>query len=800
MLQTIKNKQELSRNVLIGSVHSLLLLPILNLLMDINKVPGKWFLFSFFIITQFSALFFKRRWHYFLFQTIMISVFLYILFPPAADFLHFGKWLRATWSIGVTQWQDLLASRLTELPVLLTLSLLFLLITLLTFLLFQFQLALPSLFSGIIYLLTLHTFTSRSVLSYLIPLVGFGFVLIAFNQINTQSNWILFATSMFLTIPLTLFLILIAYLSLNYLRPSQEWVETKSNAYQKELDDKGLFDWVNDNAIGSGFSRTGMGTDDTDLGGRLHQDFSLVFKAYTTRPQYWKVLHRTEYTGSGWKSDYDDYFESVDSPYNTWIDDPTGGNQREELLESEGVSLARLEWSKDISYLAYPYGWFDIELAESDLDYSFSLNTLSGYFAIQSEPDALSRYTVAYDETFPDRFDEETLRIDDGWREETVNTYRDLTTDDSLSELDDEDLFYLLFEEELQLPSSLPERVSELAEEITQGLDTEYDMIRAIETYLKKDSGYRYSLLDVEQTPRNGDYVDHFLFESEVGYCDNFSSAMTVLLRAVGIPARWTKGFTPGSLVVNEQGEEYFLVDNSNAHSWPEVFFPSYGWIPFEPSPSFANPVTSTEPFTSIRGETYSFSNEDVIDIGEVNDFSSTTDEVPERDEAGDVSESAEEAIRVIDEEAAEEARQANRLRWRYTFYRFSLFILIFSSFIAIFRWHTVLWLFKLLIKNNSLSSRQAATLILKLYYLKQKPHPGQTIPMYFNNWKPYVSTHTETLDRFTELADAAYYKPIESTHQLTEKQRQVVLAMLDLYPILPRIEVKSSHTYYKPR
>ncbi|OJF90136.1 transglutaminase family protein [Alkalibacterium sp. 20] len=800
MLQTIKNKQALSRNLLLGSVHSFLLLPILNLLMDINKVPGKWFLFTFFIFTQFAALFFKKGWFYFFFQAIMITFFLYILFPPAADFLHFGKWLRETWSLGIAQWNDLLATRLTELPVLLTMSLLFLLITLLTFLLFHFQLALPSLFSGIVYLLTLHTFTSQSVLSYLIPLIGFGFLLIAFNQIDTQSNWILFTTTMFLTIPFTLLLILIAYFSLDYLRPTQEWVETKSNAYQKELDNKGLFDWVNDNAIGSGFRRTGMGTDDTDLGGRLHQDFSLVFKAYTTRPQYWKVLHRTEYTGSGWKSDYDDYFESVDSPYNIWIDGPAGPTQREELLESESVSLARLEWTKELSYLAYPYGWFDIELAESDADDSFSLNTLSGYFAIQPEPDALSYYTVAYDETFPDRFDEETLRVDDGWREETVNTYRDLTTDDTLSELDDEDLFYLLFEEELQLPSSLPERVIELAEEITQGLDTEYDMIRAIETYLKKDSGYRYSLLDVEQTPRNGDYVDHFLFESGVGYCDNFSSAMTVLLRAVGIPARWTKGFTPGSLLVNELEEDYFLVDNSNAHSWSEVFFPSYGWIPFEPSPSFANPVTSTEPVTSIRGQTYSFSNDDVIDIGDVNDAASTTDEISGENETGDVSNPAEEAIRVISEEAAEEARQANRLKWRNTFYRFSLFISIFAGFIAIFRWHTVLWLFKLLIRNNFLSSRQASTLILKLYYLKQKPAAGQTIPMYFNNWKPYVSDHTETLEHFTELADAAYYKPRGTAHQLTEKQRQVALAMLELYPILPRIEGKSSNTYYKTR
>ncbi|MFO8068892.1 MAG: transglutaminase domain-containing protein [Alkalibacterium sp.] len=797
---TIKNKQTLSRNVLIGTLHGFLLLPILNLLMDINQIPGKWHLFAFFIVTQLSAFIFKKGWLYFLFQTFLISFFLYILFPSAAGPLYFGKWLREIWSLGVTQWNDLLATRLTELPVLLTISTLFSLITILTFLLFHFQLALPSLFAGVVYLLTLHTFTSQGILTYLIPLIGSGFVLIAFNQINTQSNWLLFATSALLTIPFTLLLILLAYFSLNYLRPTQEWVETKSNAYQKNLDNNGLFDWINDNAIGAGFRRTGMGTDDTELGGRLHQDFSLVFRAYTARPQYWKVLHRTEYTGSGWKSDHDDYFESVDSPYNIRIDEPAASDQREELLESEGASLARLDWSKELTYLAYPYGWFDIELAESDADYSFRLNTLSGYFAIQSGSDALSHYTVAYDKGFPDRFDEETLRKDDGWRETIVERYRELNKDDSFSELDDDEFFNLLFKEELQLPSSLPERVIELAEDITQGLETEYDMVRAIETYLKADSGYRYSLLDVEQTPGNGDYVDHFLFESEVGYCDNFSTAMTVLLRAVGIPARWAKGFTPGSLMIDEQEEDYFLVDNSNAHSWPEVFFPSYGWIPFEPSPSFANPVTNPEPVTSIRGETYSFSGEDVIEIGEVNDADTPADEATREEDTEELSDSGEESMSATEEAAAEEVRQAKRLKWRDFSYRLGLSILITGSFIAVFRWHAILWLFKLLIRNTILSSRQASTLVLKLYYLKQKPTPGQTIPMYFNNWKPYVPNHTETLDRFTELADAAYYKPKETTHQLTEKQQQVLIAMLELYPDLPRIQGKSSRSYYKTR
>lgn len=88
--------------------------------------------------------------------------------------------------------------------------------------------------------------------------------------------------------------------------------------------------------------------------------------------------------------------------------------------------------------------------------------------------------------------------------------------------------------------------------------------------------------------------MDYFLFDSKVGYCDNFSTSMVVLLRTLGIPARWTKGFTNGLRTgTDNQGNEEYSILNSHAHSWPEVYFPGFGWLPFEPTPSFANPMGS---------------------------------------------------------------------------------------------------------------------------------------------------------------------------------------------------------------
>ena len=69
---------------------------------------------------------------------------------------------------------------------------------------------------------------------------------------------------------------------------------------------------------------------------------------------------------------------------------------------------------------------------------------------------------------------------------------------------------------------------------------------------------------------------------------------MVVLLRTLGIPARWTKGFTNGLRTgTDNQGNEEYSILNSHAHSWPEVYFPGFGWLPFEPTPSFANPMGS---------------------------------------------------------------------------------------------------------------------------------------------------------------------------------------------------------------
>ncbi|MDE3088402.1 MAG: transglutaminase domain-containing protein [Chloroflexota bacterium] len=128
----------------------------------------------------------------------------------------------------------------------------------------------------------------------------------------------------------------------------------------------------------------------------------------------------------------------------------------------------------------------------------------------------------------------------------------------------------------LQLPDNLPERVRNLAKQITEEYTNPYDKAAAIETYLRKKIKYNDN---VSAPPAGRDGVDYTLFDRPEGYCNYYASAMVVLARAVGIPARVASGYTLG-----EYADGAFHVIESNAHSWPEIFFPNYGWIEFEPT------------------------------------------------------------------------------------------------------------------------------------------------------------------------------------------------------------------------
>ena len=122
------------------------------------------------------------------------------------------------------------------------------------------------------------------------------------------------------------------------------------------------------------------------------------------------------------------------------------------------------------------------------------------------------------------------------------------------------------------------DRIGGLATQIVGTATTRYDQVVALQDYLRDPNLFTY---DVTVTPSDGDAVSTFL-DTRTGYCVQFATTMVVMARSLDIPARLAVGFLPGDRV----GDNSFTVTGSDAHAWPEVFFPGHGWVRFEPTPA----------------------------------------------------------------------------------------------------------------------------------------------------------------------------------------------------------------------
>jgi transglutaminase-like putative cysteine protease len=131
----------------------------------------------------------------------------------------------------------------------------------------------------------------------------------------------------------------------------------------------------------------------------------------------------------------------------------------------------------------------------------------------------------------------------------------------------------------LALPESVPERVMALARDLTASEPTPYDRALAIQNHLRE---FPYTL-DVPAPPRGRDVADYFLFDLQKGYCDYYATAMVILARAAGLPARLVVGYANGSYDVESA---QYIITEEYAHSWVEIYFANIGWVEFEPTAS----------------------------------------------------------------------------------------------------------------------------------------------------------------------------------------------------------------------
>ncbi|GEM_PF-3320243 len=131
-----------------------------------------------------------------------------------------------------------------------------------------------------------------------------------------------------------------------------------------------------------------------------------------------------------------------------------------------------------------------------------------------------------------------------------------------------------------QVPRTVPQRVRDLAAQVTAGASSDYERATRIQNYLRT---LPYDA-DIMAPPHGEDGVDYLLFEAGRGYCDYFASAMAVMLRSAGVPARVVVGY-----VMHERTTDgTFTVREHDAHAWTEVYFQGYGWQRFDATPGGA--------------------------------------------------------------------------------------------------------------------------------------------------------------------------------------------------------------------
>ena len=293
--------------------------------------------------------------------------------------------------------------------------------------------------------------------------------------------------------------------------------------------------------VAGGFSKSGM-----QVGGGRNQTELEVLRYQSTMPEYLRAMVFDRYTGQGWLLTNDRISESL--PMGTTIVNSNNARQvvnstitlsrdrSDDLLIALGDPIA---YNRDATVYALP----DLGIGSTGVLYLTSDIPLL----------ASSTYTQT---SYISRVYDSELRTA-GTAMASIRTYY------------------------TGLPETVPARVGEITRQIVaeSNATTDYDVAMAIQQYLRT---LRYD----EQRPRpptSGDWVDYFLFESKIGYCDDFATAMTVMLRTQGIPARYVQGYTGGD---RDPARGDYVVRESMAHSWVEVFFDGYGWQRFEPTPA----------------------------------------------------------------------------------------------------------------------------------------------------------------------------------------------------------------------
>jgi len=279
-------------------------------------------------------------------------------------------------------------------------------------------------------------------------------------------------------------------------------------------------------------SMSGYNNSDSILGGDIVMDEEEVFFAVGDGPIYLRGNVKTDYLGDRWSKEFQEY-EQVDSISDEKIRYYEGiaGGEALNVLEIRPIremtsNLFNSIYTRDMA--------FSNNLALLYYDEEFDLFT--------SNKTVNNTYFITY-------FDEEIIS-------ENLSAYVSQTVKD--------EIYYTRYGEYLSISETVSQRTRDIVAELVNDSMSDHEKAAVLTEYLK--SSYSYTLTPGD-LPEDADFVDHFLFENPVGYCVHFGTALTVMLRIAGVPARYVEGFK----MSEEIQDGRYVVRNSDAHAWTEV-------------------------------------------------------------------------------------------------------------------------------------------------------------------------------------------------------------------------------------
>ncbi len=290
------------------------------------------------------------------------------------------------------------------------------------------------------------------------------------------------------------------------------------------------------------------------LGGERNVTDSPVFQVATSQGRYWRAVAFDTYDGRSWRNTADgaaEYAAGEIVPVASW--------------------RARKAISQTVEALA-PIG--DVlfgapEVAQADIRLKAQVRPQAGALPIPAAATAPGALPVEFTQVRAER------ELDHGDR----YTFVSAVTDAAIQDLEQAGVNYPpeIVDRFIQLPPEFSPQVAGLAQALTADATTPYAKAKAIETYLRTIP-YNDA---IPAPPAGVDPLEYFLFDIQQGYCDYYATAMAMMLRSVGVPARAVSGYAEG--IYDPEAGVYFITER-DAHTWVEVFFPEYGWIEFEPT------------------------------------------------------------------------------------------------------------------------------------------------------------------------------------------------------------------------